>query len=683
MSWIGVHSLRRKLVLLTGGLVTVVFVAVIGLTSWNSRQQLRTSVERDLAGYNEAFVHTIDSILRDRATIILAVRDDMEDYQTRGQMWMHLAARTGEKVFADPVNGGIYAQSYRRKLRAYLRNGQLTGQRMTPQMRRMVSRAAAPGNVYGDGMKFFYIGVRSTDPDRRMREYDQYQDSSLWVPDPRVDAPYNPLERPWYIAGQEAGRRRVVFTEPYAERRTKEALVSGGTSVRVEGTTGTLAAGISIKPIMEQLLTLFDERRASITIFSPGTAVSTRYVPTPPKYVYSSRDPELGEQIRAYDDPDIQATPANRDLARLYDHTRGRESGVLEWNIAGERRLVAFSTVPGIRWKIFTSVSLSSAMSDATSAQKRDTIVSLVGLATLLTLIALLVKRSLAPLDTIRRELADLATTGDLSKRTSVRTRDEVGQMAAAINEMLDNTAAPVRALSEQVNTIARGELHQQTKVDAKGDIATLVDGFDEMTRRLIELEATYRDSSPLTGLPGGVTIELEVQRRIEEGLPFAFCMFDLDNFKPFNDRYGYSRGNLVLKQTARLIQGALSQHGGGDDFVGHVGGDDFVVVSTPERFERVCRHVIDGFDRMIPELYDARDREAGGIASHDREGVAKFFPIMSLTICAVNSHDTVVSDYIRVGEIAAELKVRGKMMAGSNLVVDRRSDGNGTPDVT
>ena len=201
-------------------------------------------------------------------------------------MWVHLAAHTGELVFDDPLKGQIYRESFQKKLAAYRSNGQLSADKMTPQMQKMLDNIMTRTNAYGEGMKFFYIGVSAPNSDKLLQNYDQYQDSSLWVPDPRVDAPYDPLIRPWYLAGQEAGRDRVLFTEPYAERRTKEALVSGATAITVEGVQGTLAAGISIKPIMDALLKTSQEN-ANITIFSKGTQQETIYVSTPPKYILS------------------------------------------------------------------------------------------------------------------------------------------------------------------------------------------------------------------------------------------------------------------------------------------------------------------------------------------------------------------------------------------------------------
>lgn len=673
MSYFQIHSLKQKIILWVGGLITLVFLLVVTYTSINFKRKLEQTIYHDLATKNQGYTYTISSIFKNKSIIILALRDDLELYGTRGQMWVHLAVHSGEVVFDDPVNGEIYRESFQKKLDLYRSNGQLSADKVTPQMQKMLNNIMTRKNAYGEGMKFFYIGVAAPNENKQIQEYDEYQDSSLWVPDSRVDTPYNPLIRPWYIAGQEAGRDRVIFTEPYAERRTKEALVSAATAINVEGTQGTLAGGISIKPIMDALLKTAQEN-ANITIFSKGTQQETIYVATPPKYIYSSRDPSLGEHFKAYNDEEIIKTPANRDIMNLYAATQHRDSGVLKWVVNGEKRLVAYNTVPDVGWKVFSSVSEENAMADAITAQYKNIFISLSGLGVLLMVIFFTVKKSLQPLHTISQELIDLAETGDLSKRVSVASRDEVGQMARAINEMLDNTAGPVRELGKTVKKIAEGDLKADINIAAKGDIAQLVNSFNEMTKRLIEFEETHRDASPLTGLPGGVTIELTVQQRIEQRIPFAFCILDMDNFKPFNDRYGYSRGNLVLKQTAKLIQNALKTYGRGDDFVGHIGGDDFVVIAAPERFRIICESIIAAFDATILDFYDPQDRQVGNITSQDRQGKIKVFPVMTLTICAVNSEHNELKDYIRVGEIAAELKIYAKTLQGSNLVVDQRA---------
>lgn len=664
------RSITQKITLWSGGLTILVFTLIVALTSLNFRTQLEKTIYHDLLTRNISHVQTIFSILEDRKSVVLALRDDLELYETLGQMWVHLAAHTGTKVFSDPDHGEIYSEAFEKKLEYYLNNGQLSDDKLTPQLRTMLDRIDTSDNAFGDGMKFFYIGLPEMNGDTPIHEYDRYQDSSLWVPTPRVDQEYDPLVRPWYIAGQHAGRDRIIFTEPYAERRTGEALISAATSISVQGTQGSFAAAISIQPIMDEILRDFSAQ-AHITIFSKGVESETIFEASPPKYIYSSRDSSIGANFPPYDDAELIKEQANSDLANLYDATRDDASGVIEWSIDGSPRLVAFHTAPVVGWKIFTSVSQKQTMRDALVAQFENIVISIIGLLMLLGILHGTTKRALAPLDTMQRELTEIANTGDLSKRISVSSRDEVGQMADALNAMLDNTAGPVRELGRHVKRIADGHLEGRSDIKAKGDIAQLVASFDQMSERLIEFEQSSLDASPLTGLPGGVSIETEVQNRIQSGMPFSFCIFDLDNFKPYNDLYGYSRGNFVIQHTARLICNAMQDYGTVEDFCGHIGGDDFVLITSPESAEIICQAVIADFDATIAGFYDPTDDKSNAILSKDRLGRKRRFPIMTITACAVSSERTAAKGAQSIGEAAAKLKRYGKQKSGSTFISD------------
>lgn len=667
-------SLRNKITLWSAGVACTVFATVIILVTQGSRERLFDAIYNDLLSQNASYARTIQAILSDRAQVIMALRDDLELYDTPAQMWLHIAAHTNNRVFNDSEHGHVYEQAFKRKLDYYRAGNQLSDERLTPQLRAMLGNIDKQDYSVADGMAYYYIGYRSKNPDPQGRVYDGYQDSSLWVPTPNVDAPYDPLVRPWYLAGRQAGRKNVIFTEPYAERRTGEALIGAATSITVEGVRGSLAGAISIEPIMNELMASFRDQ-LHVTIISAGARENTEFVSTKPQYIYSSRDSSLGEYIMDYDDPAIIGQTANADVRALYDHTRGQKSGVLEWRIGSSNRLVAFNTVPDLGWKIFTSASRDEVLQTAQYTRLLNTGISALGVLALISAIFLLTGVSFRPLDTIRREMRLIAETGDLSKRVSVKSNDEVGQMARAINEMLDNVAGPVRELGLQAKCIAEGKLGGATTVDSKGDIARLVQSFNQMNSRLIEFEKASRAASPLTGLPGGFSIEREVQSRFDADQPFVFCMFDLDNFKPFNDLYGYSRGNLVIKETAKILQDAIAKHGGADDFCGHIGGDDFVVITDETRFKAVCNDIIASFDRAILDFYDADSRDTGSIVSKDRQGNERAFSIMTITGCVVFSQQVSVKDFIRLGEIAAELKKKGKMVEGSVLVLDHRDD--------
>ncbi|MEK6581357.1 MAG: diguanylate cyclase, partial [Nitrospirota bacterium] len=146
-----------------------------------------------------------------------------------------------------------------------------------------------------------------------------------------------------------------------------------------------------------------------------------------------------------------------------------------------------------------------------------------------------------------------------------------------------------------------------------------------------------------------------------------------LDNFKVFNDRYGYARGSEVIKANASIIENTVEEHGISDDFIGHIGGDDFIVVSSPDRYKKICNAIIDAFDKMIPDFYDPEDRKKGYIEGKTRQGQEMTFPIMTVSIAVVTNQHRKLINTIQVGELAAELKDYAKSIPGSLYVVDKR----------
>jgi diguanylate cyclase (GGDEF)-like protein len=230
-----------------------------------------------------------------------------------------------------------------------------------------------------------------------------------------------------------------------------------------------------------------------------------------------------------------------------------------------------------------------------------------------------------------------------------------------------------IKTLKAATDFVAEGKFKDLPTVKRNDELGDLSGAFNTMAARLIQLEEIYMDSSPLTRLPGGIAIENTVKKRIESKEPFAFCLMDLDNFKPFNDRYGYSRGNEVIKNTAQIILECSRTLGTNDDFVGHIGGDDFVLITKPDAFAAICNKVIERFDAEILNFYNPEDKQNGFILSKNRLGKALSFPIMTISIAALNSEKSVVDNYIEVGEIIAELKKYAKSFKKSNIVIDRR----------
>ena len=180
-------------------------------------------------------------------------------------------------------------------------------------------------------------------------------------------------------------------------------------------------------------------------------------------------------------------------------------------------------------------------------------------------------------------------------------------------------------------------------------------------------------DANPLTRLPGNHSIMREIREKISSGLHFAIAYADLDNFKSYNDKYGFVRGDEILKMTARLTTNSIRQLHSPQAFAGHVGGDDFVFIVSPDQLDGVCTEVIKNFDLIIGNFYDEEDRIRGYIDSTNRKGEKERFPIISLSIAVVTNEFRPIKHIGEVSSIAAELKKRVKSMDGSRYLKDMR----------
>jgi diguanylate cyclase (GGDEF)-like protein len=191
---------------------------------------------------------------------------------------------------------------------------------------------------------------------------------------------------------------------------------------------------------------------------------------------------------------------------------------------------------------------------------------------------------------------------------------------------------------------------------------------------RILKRKSADTALNPLTRLPGSPAIEEEVLRRIADEEAFAFCYVDADNFKAYNDVYGYAKGDEVIKRIATLLAEKARAAAGDNYFVGHVGGDDFVLITPPEAADAAAKAITEEFDRLILEFYNEVDRKRGFITTMDRKNKTRDFPIMSLTIAIVAPKTQ--HHYAKIVESAAELKHYAKDMParhGSIYVRDRR----------
>jgi diguanylate cyclase (GGDEF)-like protein len=181
------------------------------------------------------------------------------------------------------------------------------------------------------------------------------------------------------------------------------------------------------------------------------------------------------------------------------------------------------------------------------------------------------------------------------------------------------------------------------------------------------------RNLSPLTGLPGNIRIQEEIERKVREQHPFAVLYVDLDNFKTYNDKYGFVRGDRLIQGTARMIQDAVMATDG-EGFVGHVGGDDFVAVVDPEMAEDVAKRVCERFDQDRSLYYEDEDLERGFVRMEDRKGVEQDIPLVSVSIGIATTAKRAFAHYGEAVAVATEMKQFAKRDGGSSYAVDRRA---------
>ncbi len=243
----------------------------------------------------------------------------------------------------------------------------------------------------------------------------------------------------------------------------------------------------------------------------------------------------------------------------------------------------------------------------------------------------------------------------------------------AAASLITRSISRSLQQLKFSAQMIAQGKFDHPPKIDSRDEFGDLARSFGNMSQRLAHLEETHLDSSPLTRLPGGTAIENVLKNRLSSGKQIAFCLLDLDNFKAFNDRYGYAFGNEIIKATAQLIKSTVIKHASEESFVGHIGGDDFAVIISSKYHEAVCRTIVKEFDRMVVDFYNSEDSKKGYIIGNTRQGLEVRFPIMTISIAVVATDGLKKMNYIEVGEIAAELKEHAKSISGSIYVVNRR----------
>ena len=191
--------------------------------------------------------------------------------------------------------------------------------------------------------------------------------------------------------------------------------------------------------------------------------------------------------------------------------------------------------------------------------------------------------------------------------------------------------------------------------------------------KNIIRLLHTNRRVSPLTGLPGNVQIQTEMKRRLLKREKFAILYLDLDNFKAYNDIYGFSNGDEIIKFTSQVILNNIHNLSSTDNFVGHIGGDDFIAIVGDTDYEKLCQDIIFEFDTRVVEYYNDEDIQKGYIEVANRRGIIEQFPITSISIGVVEIDVGRFRSTLEIGEIGAQVKHQAKSIMGSTYVINRR----------
>jgi CheY-like chemotaxis protein len=197
--------------------------------------------------------------------------------------------------------------------------------------------------------------------------------------------------------------------------------------------------------------------------------------------------------------------------------------------------------------------------------------------------------------------------------------------------------------------------------------------------------QARELQANPLTGLPGNNEIEQVIRASIDAKIEFAVCHADINRFKSYNDKYGFSDGDRVIAFCADVLTRAVAEHGRpGLAFVGHIGGDDFVIIADPAGCKAIAQFTVDRFDKEVRRFYSAEDLDRGGIETTDRVFKTAFAPIISISIAIVISYGTLVHPG-QISQAAAELKnfLKRNGPSSSSYMIDRRSYKTEAPDLS
>ncbi len=245
-------------------------------------------------------------------------------------------------------------------------------------------------------------------------------------------------------------------------------------------------------------------------------------------------------------------------------------------------------------------------------------------------------------------------------------------EFCKSIRSNEDNSITPIIVVSSNRN---KEHIVEILKTDVEYYIKKPIDEeyFYYTIKNIVGLLTKNRRISPLTGLPGNVQIQAEMKKRLLNKETFAILYFDLDNFKAYNDVYGFANGDEIIKFTARTITKHIHQIPNSDNFVGHIGGDDFVAIINQTDYDLICQNIILEFDKYTVDFYNEIDVERGYVEVANRRGIIEQFPLTSISIAVLEVDSKIYKTTLEIGEMAGQIKHQAKTIPGSTYVINRR----------
>ena len=250
---------------------------------------------------------------------------------------------------------------------------------------------------------------------------------------------------------------------------------------------------------------------------------------------------------------------------------------------------------------------------------------------------------------------------------------EDVLELCEKIRKNEDNSITPIIVITaddseeHKIDILERSVEYVISKKEIKDYLYYII-------KNLSRLLTVNRTVSPLTGLPGNLPIQTELKKRLLKKEPFVVLYIDLDNFKAYNDVYGFLKGDEIIKLTAKIITKHIHALESTDAFVGHIGGDDFVAITNDDiDYEAICQDIIAEFDVEVLKLFNDTDIERKYIEVQNRKGVMEQFPLTSISIGVVVADAKRFSNILEIGEVGAQVKHVAKTIMGSSYAIDRR----------